>query len=90
MTRRARTLQSFLYEFSNFGRLPAPALRGLIEKLERVQVSKGQLIIKEGDPLGPMYILEKGRARAFTPNNGAQRESRILSGRAISLASSRS
>jgi len=72
VTRRARTLQSFLYEFSNFGRLPTPALRGVIEKLEQVQFQKGNLIIKEGDAAGPMYILEKGRARAFTQNNGAQ------------------
>src|SRR5437763_921552 len=71
VTRRAHTLQSFLYEFSNFGRLPTPALRGMIEKLERVQFQKGKLIIKEGDPAGPMYILEKGRARAFAQNNGA-------------------
>src|SRR5216110_90607 len=72
VTRRAHTLQSFLYEFSNFGRLPTPALREVIEKLERVQFRKGNLIIKEGDSAGPMYILEKGRARAFTQNNGAQ------------------
>src|SRR6267154_5851494 len=72
VTRRARTLQSFLYEFSNFGRLPTSALRGVIEKLERVQFQKGNLIIKEGDSPVPMYILEKGRARAFTQNNGAQ------------------
>src|SRR6184192_1272673 len=31
MTRRVRTLQGFLYEFSNFGRLPTPVLRGMIE-----------------------------------------------------------
>src|SRR5438309_6624213 len=73
MTRRAHTLQGFLYEFSNFGRLPTPALRGVIEKLQRVQIQKGNLIIKEGDAAGPMYILEKGRARAFTQNNGAVR-----------------
>jgi ATP-binding cassette subfamily B protein len=73
MTRRAHTLQGFLYEFSNFGRLPTPALRGMIEKLQRVQIQKGNLIIKEGDAAGPMYILEKGRARAFTQNNGAVR-----------------
>src|SRR5437016_2321887 len=72
MTRRIRTLQGFLYEFSNFGRLPTPALRGMIEKLQRVQIQKGNLIIKEGDSAGPMYILEKGRARAFTQNNGAK------------------
>src|SRR6476660_5287764 len=72
VTRRAHTLQSFLYEFSNFGRLPTPALREVIEKIERVQFRKGNLIIKEGDSAGPMYILEKGRARAFTQNNGAK------------------
>ena len=44
----------------------------MIEKLEQVQFQKGNLIIKEGDAAGPMYILEKGRARAFTQNNGAQ------------------
>src|SRR5436305_13453447 len=43
VTRRARTLQNFLYEFSNFGRLPTPALREVIEKLERVQSRKGNL-----------------------------------------------
>src|SRR5438477_9598286 len=72
MTRRVRTLQGFLYEFSNFGRLPTPVLRGMIEKLQRVQIQKGNLIIKEGEAAGPIYILEKGRARAFTQNNGAQ------------------
>jgi HlyB family type I secretion system ABC transporter len=73
LTRRARTLQSFLYEFSNFGRLPTPALREMIQKLERVHFDKGNLIIKQGDAAGPMYILEKGRARAFSQNNGARR-----------------
>src|SRR5207244_13220362 len=27
----------------------------------------------EGDPAGPMFILEKGRARAFLANNGKER-----------------
>ncbi len=73
MTARHRALQGFLYEFSNFGRLPVPALRGVIEKLELVEIAKGGFIIKEGDEPGPMYILEKGRARAFSSNNGSQR-----------------
>ncbi|HEV2095733.1 MAG TPA: peptidase domain-containing ABC transporter [Chthoniobacterales bacterium] len=70
LTARQRSLHGFLYEFSNFGRLPAPALRGVIEKLSPVEFQKGSLIIKEGDPAGPMYILERGRARAFLANNG--------------------
>lgn len=70
LTKRHRALQGFLYEFSNFGRLPPPALRSLIEKLDPVEVKKGDLVIREGAPAGPMFILEKGRARAFIGNNG--------------------
>jgi HlyB family type I secretion system ABC transporter len=70
ITARHRTLQGFLYEYSNFGRLPLPALRSLIEKLEPAEFSQGSLIIREGDPAGPMYIIEKGRARVFRANNG--------------------
>ena len=72
ITKRHRSLQGFLYEFSNFGRLPSPALRSLIEKLDPVDVKKGDLIIREGDAAGPMFILEKGRARAFAGNNGRE------------------
>ena len=72
MTARHRSLHGFLYEFSNFGRLPVPALRSLVEKLTPIEVPKGDAIIREGDPPGAMFILEKGRARAFHSDNGAQ------------------
>src|SRR3954447_5453660 len=73
MTGRNRALQSFLYQFSNFGRLPAPALRSVIDKLAPVGYAKGSLIIREGDAAGPMYVIEKGRARVFTGLNGKER-----------------
>jgi HlyB family type I secretion system ABC transporter len=73
MTARHRALHGFLYEFSNFGRLPVPAMRSVIEKLSPVEFAKGSFIIKEGDAAGPMYIMEKGRARAFSSDNGTQR-----------------
>ena len=72
MTARHRSLHGFLYEFSNFGRLPVPALRSLVEKLNLIEVPKGDAIIREGDPPGAMFILEKGRARAFHSRNGSQ------------------
>jgi HlyB family type I secretion system ABC transporter len=72
-TGRNRALQSFLYQFSNFGRLPTPVLRGVIDKLKPVTVEKGNLIIREGDGAGPLYILQKGRARAFSGVDGAER-----------------
>jgi HlyB family type I secretion system ABC transporter len=69
-TGRNRALQSFLYQFSNFGRLPAPVLRKMIDKLKPAGFAKGSLIIREGDDAGPLYVIEKGRARAFTGANG--------------------
>jgi HlyB family type I secretion system ABC transporter len=72
ITARHRSLHGFLYEFSNFGRLPVPALRSLVEKLTPVEVPKGDAIIRQGDAPGAMFILEKGRARAFHSDNGAQ------------------
>jgi HlyB family type I secretion system ABC transporter len=73
MTGRNRALQSFLYQFSNFGRLPAPALRSVIDKLAPIGFEKGSLIIRQGDEAGPMYVIEKGRARAFAGDNGRER-----------------
>ena len=72
-TGRNRALQSFLYQFSNFGRLPTPVLRGVIDKLSPVTFEKGNLIIREGDDAGPLYVIEKGRARAFVGLNGRER-----------------
>jgi len=72
-TGRNRALQSFLYQFSNFGRLPMPVLRGMIDKLKPVTFEKGNLIIREGDNAGPLYILQKGHARAFSAVNGKER-----------------
>jgi ATP-binding cassette subfamily B protein len=72
-TGRNRALQSFLYQFSNFGRLPTLVLRGMIDQLKPVAVEKGKLIICLGDDAGPLYILQKGRARAFAGVDGQQR-----------------
>src|SRR5437667_155230 len=72
-TGRNRALQSFLYQFSNFGRLPTPVLRSMIDKLKPVTFEKGNLIIREGDDAGPLFILQKGRARAFSGVDGGER-----------------
>ena len=72
-TGRNRALQSFLYQFSNFGRLPTLVLRSMIDRLKPVAFEKGKLIIREGDDAGPLYILQKGRARAFAGVDGMER-----------------
>jgi ATP-binding cassette subfamily B protein len=73
LTARHRTLHGFLYEFSNFGRLPARALRELIERMSPVEFKKGDTIIREGDPAGPMFVVEVGRVRVYAQKNGRVR-----------------
>ncbi|MEO8216420.1 MAG: peptidase domain-containing ABC transporter [Acidobacteriota bacterium] len=72
-THRHRALHGFLYEFSNFGRLPATALNALIDRLETVQVPAGERIFSEGDAPGPMYIVQKGKVRIFRDVEGTVR-----------------
>ena len=73
LTARYRALHGFLYEFSNFGRLSARAMRGLIEKLAPAVFAKGEMILREGEPGGPMFIVQKGRVRVFANRNGRSR-----------------
>jgi HlyB family type I secretion system ABC transporter len=75
---RWKTLHSFLYEYSNFGRLPAPALNLLLEKLEPVSFPKGATIIRQGDPSGPMYIIKKGHVRVYITEGGVDRNRSFL------------
>jgi ATP-binding cassette subfamily B protein len=73
MSARFKTLHGFLYEYSSFGRLPVPALHRMIEKLQPVAFSKGELILREGDPPGPLYVVEQGHVRVFTLADGKPR-----------------
>ncbi len=72
-TARLRTLHGFLYEFSNFGRLSVHALRAIVERLSPVAFKKGDFIVREGDPAGPMYNPPDGTVRVFRGGDGAVR-----------------
>jgi ATP-binding cassette subfamily B protein len=80
MTARWKTLHGFLYQFSNFGRLPRPALSALLERLEPVRFAKGQTIVQQGQPAGPMYIIQEGQVRVFSQNNGHAKNLAFLRG----------
>lgn len=67
---RRRTIQNLLRRWSPLGQLPVPVLRGLVEKLERRDARAGARIIAEGDPAGPMFLVERGRLRVSTTRNG--------------------
>src|SRR4026209_1294874 len=50
----------------------------MIEKFKPVSVQKADLIIREGDDAGPLFIIEKGRGRVFTALNGREHNLRFL------------
>ncbi len=60
---RHRHLQHFLRQFSTLNRLSPDALADLLRALEPVQVAAGETIFREGEPPGPMFIIEEGRCR---------------------------
>jgi HlyB family type I secretion system ABC transporter len=60
---RHRHLQHFFRQFNVFTHLPPEALTELLAGLEPIEAEPGEVIIREGDPPGPLYILEDGRCR---------------------------
>jgi ABC-type bacteriocin/lantibiotic exporter with double-glycine peptidase domain/CRP-like cAMP-binding protein len=62
---RARRLSGFLRVHSAFSRLPERATVPMLQALETVELEAGELAVREGDPPGPMFIVEHGRLHAF-------------------------
>jgi len=65
-----RQLSNFFKEFTAFSKLPAQALQELLADLERVTVKPNEILIREGGPPGPLYIVESGRLREFVRVDG--------------------
>ena len=61
-----RSLWNFFRVHSSFAQLSNEALALLVSELERVDVPGGEIIVREGDPPGPMYVIEQGRVRVYT------------------------
>jgi ATP-binding cassette subfamily B protein len=75
---RYRHLQGFFAQFTDFARLPAEALATLLRSLEPVSVAAGEAVIHEGDPPGPMYIVEDGRLKVHIGVDGRRRNVAFL------------
>ncbi|HXH88518.1 MAG TPA: peptidase domain-containing ABC transporter [Gaiellaceae bacterium] len=69
---RGRSLWNFFRVNSAFSELSNEALGLLVSQLERVDVPAGEVIVREGDPPGPMYVIEQGRVRAFKTAAGVE------------------
>lgn len=64
-----RALHNFLRVESAFSELPQAALEALAEHLTPITVESGTLVVEQGAALGPMFIVQEGRLRAFVATN---------------------
>jgi ATP-binding cassette subfamily B protein len=70
---RHRHLEYFFRQFTDLSRLPREALNALLRELEPVEAAKGDVVFTEGEPAGPMFIVEDGRFRAHAGVDGRRR-----------------
>jgi ATP-binding cassette subfamily B protein len=71
---RARWLEGFLRVHSAFARLPPNAIIPMLRALRTVELTPGELAMREGDPPGPLYIVEQGRLRATRGSGSDERD----------------
>ena len=74
----ARRLADFLRVHSAFSRLPGSAILPMLRQLETVELEPGELVVREGDPAGPLFIVRDGRLRAFQGSDGQHHDIRYL------------
>jgi HlyB family type I secretion system ABC transporter len=68
-----RTLQGYFKAFPSFSQLPPAAVVSVIlAGLDPTVVEAGETVFREGDPPGPLFLVESGRVRVFTTVNGAR------------------
>ena len=68
-----RRLQNLFRHYTPFGKLSLKALEMMLAELETVSVARGEQVIRQGDAPGPMYIVQEGRLRIYTEEDGRRR-----------------
>ena len=71
---RHNRLWNLLRLSSPFADLTTDAMADLLRELEPVAAAKGDVIVREGDPPGPMYVVEEGRLRAYRADGDRRRD----------------
>ncbi len=73
-----RSLSDFFRLYTPFAKLPVAALTLLLQELDSVAFKSGELVIRQGDPSGPLYVVEEGHLRAFIEKDGQRQYRRDL------------
>jgi HlyB family type I secretion system ABC transporter len=75
---RIRTAQNLLRLYSTFGALPDEDIEKLATELEPVEVAEHDVVIREGDAPGPMYLVDEGRLHTFVVKDGTAEDIEYL------------
>lgn len=67
---RRRRLHSFFRLYMPFPRLPSEVLHTLLSKLEAIPVPQGEMVVRQGDEPGPLYVVEAGQLRVWVDEAG--------------------
>jgi ATP-binding cassette subfamily B protein len=70
LSAREHHLRDFFRVHSAFSRLRGEALATLLRELRPVDVARSEPVFREGEPVGPMYVVRHGRLRAFKQRDG--------------------
>jgi len=71
---RYRELRGFFREYTAFAQLPDDALQLLLTELESVMVPEETVVVRQGDAPERMYIVEDGRLRMHSVQDGRGRD----------------
>src|SRR6185436_9804216 len=75
---RHRELANFIRLHTVFAKLPAEGLKVLALEAEAVKIEAGAAVIREGDAVGPIFIVEEGRLHAWERQGARQHERAFL------------
>lgn len=75
---RHRQLANFVKLYTPLAKLPAEALKLLALEAETVNIKAREIIIRQGDGVGPMFIVEEGRLKVWETQSARQREIAFL------------
>ncbi|MEO6725588.1 MAG: cyclic nucleotide-binding domain-containing protein, partial [Blastocatellia bacterium] len=78
LEQRHRQLANFIKLYTVLAKLPADAVKLLATEAEAIVVNAGDAIVRQGDGVGPMYIVEEGQLRAWEQSGQRQRELAFL------------
>jgi len=78
MEQRHRDLTNFIKLYTILAKLSAEALKLLATEAETVVVNEGDVVIRQGDPVGPMFIVEEGKLRVSGQDGQRRRDLAFL------------